>query len=77
MPGEKPIPLETLPKGTYPEWKSDEVYHQGDRVMIGDQVFEAKWWTEKEDPQSASLADPGFSWRPLSQEEIRELLKEE
>lgn len=77
LPGEKPIPLETLPKGTYPEWKSDEVYDQGDRVMIGDQAFEAKWWTEKEDPQSASLADPGFSWRTLSQEEIRELLKEE
>lgn len=77
LPGEKPIPQIYLPKGTYPEWKKGEVYIEGDRVMVGDNTYEAKWWTENENPQAAALDDPGFPWRVVTQEEVREILEEE
>lgn len=77
LPGEKPIPIVYLPKGTYDEWSGEAVYREGDRVMVGDNTYEAKWWTENENPQAAELDDPGFPWRVVTQEEIREILKEE
>lgn len=76
LEGEEPIPLLTLPAGHYPTWDADAVYTRGDRVMADGRAYEAKWWTERENPAAGQM-DPGSSpWRELTQEEIAELLGE-
>jgi chitinase len=49
---------------------------QGQRIMLDGVAFEAKWWTQGDNPASGQ-ADPGSSpWRTLTQEEIAKLLED-
>jgi len=50
LPEDEPYALPTVPAGTYPEWKSGQVYQKGARVVVDDVPFEAQWWTQAEDP---------------------------
>lgn len=75
LPGEKPLPQLSLPGDFYPAWDPEEIYLQGGRVMLDGVAFEAKWWTQGDNPVSGQ-ADPGSSpWRTLTQEEIGKLLE--
>ena len=76
LPGEKPVPLLELPDDFYPAWKPKTIYVQGQRIMLDGVAFEAKWWTQGDNPASGQ-ADPGSSpWRTLTQEEIAKLLED-
>ncbi len=75
MPGEKPVSMATLPKGTYPEWSGTDIYQAEDRVIFMDTPYEAKWWTQGDSP-AASTSNPDSSpWVILSQVEIEEIIK--
>jgi chitinase len=50
LPGDKPAPLPTVPSGTYMDWDVTEAYEAGSRVVIDDVPYEAKWWTQGQEP---------------------------
>ncbi len=75
LPGETPVEQLRLPETFYPRWDAETVYLRGDRVMFDGLPYEAKWWTEGENP-AAGQSDPGSTpWRALGQQEIEQLLK--
>ncbi len=39
---------------TNPSWDAATVYNTGDRVVVGDVLYEAKWWTLNNDPLTNS-----------------------
>ncbi|EXF25830.1 glycosyl hydrolase family 18 [Nesterenkonia sp. AN1] len=72
LPGETPLPVFTVEKGTYPAWKGSTSYDKGDRVLAEGTPYEAKWWTEGDSPD-ASQGDPDSSpWVPLTAEDVTE-----
>lgn len=74
LPGETPRPQLRLPADFYPTWDPAAVYQAGERVLLDDVAYEARWWTQGDSP-AAGQADPGASpWRVLTQEEIAALL---
>ncbi len=74
LPGETPIPIPTLPAGTYPEWSGTTTYVAGDRVQFSGIPFEAKWWTTGDSPE-ASSSDPDSSpWVALTAAQIQQIL---
>jgi chitinase len=58
LPGEHPAPLPTLPAGTYPAWSSSATYLAGARVLYDNVGYQAKWWTQGDQP-GATVNDPG------------------
>lgn len=60
MPDDEPFSLPTLPAGTYPDWTADAVYAKGSRVLLDGVPFEAKWWTQGDDP-SEGVTDHDLS----------------
>ncbi|MFD4705083.1 chitinase [Gottfriedia sp. NPDC058432] len=76
LPGEKPLPKVSLPKGTYQEWEEGAVYGAGDRVMVNGIPYEAKWWNKDENPEKPLANDDAAPWEQLTQDEIKKVLKE-
>ncbi|KDA04876.1 glycosyl hydrolase family 18 [Microbacterium sp. CH12i] len=50
LPDDEPFTLPTVAAGTYPEWIPAQMYETGARVVVDGVPFEAKWWTQGEDP---------------------------
>lgn len=50
LPGDTPAPLPTLPEGTYPAWDTEEPYTAGVRVQLEGVPYEAKWWSQGQEP---------------------------
>ncbi|MET3369151.1 glycosyl hydrolase family 18 protein [Arthrobacter sp. M2012083] len=74
LPGDRPKPEVTVPAGTYPVWSATAVYHKGDRVMLGQYVFEAKWWVQTQSPEAALQGSTDSAWMKLSHEELTKAL---
>jgi chitinase len=74
LPGETPIPVVSLPVGTYPVWSGNETYVKGQRVLFEGVAFEAKWWNIAASPDAATAAPDNSPWSPLTQEQVRELI---
>ncbi len=74
LPGEEPVPSPTLPEGTYPDWKTAEVYTQGQRVLFDGVPFSAKWWTQGDSPTARSTQSEPSPWERLSDAEIRRVV---
>jgi chitinase len=74
LPGETPIPIPTLPAGTYPEWLGTSVYEAGDRIQFKGLPFEAKWWTQGDSPEASSTDPDSSPWVPLTSAEIQKIL---
>ncbi|MFJ5954489.1 glycosyl hydrolase family 18 [Paenarthrobacter sp. NPDC092416] len=68
LPGDRPAPEITVPAGTYPEWSPETIYHKGDRVMLGQHVFEAKWWVQTQSPEAALQGSTDSAWMKLANE---------
>ena len=51
MPDDAPFTLPTVVAGTYPSWVPSQMYKGGDRVVVDGVPYEAKWWTQGEDPR--------------------------
>jgi chitinase len=73
LPGETPIPVPTLPSGTYPDWSGTSTYQKGDRVLFNGVPFQAKWWNQQDSPDAASSNPDGSPWVPLTQEQISQV----
>lgn len=76
LPGEKPVPQPTLPKGTYPNWSGDSEYNAGDRVLFYGVPYQAKWWTKGDSPAAASSSPDNSPWVPLTQAEVEKISNE-
>jgi chitinase len=73
LPGETPVPVPTLPAGTYAEWQGGSIYTKGDRVLFDEDAYEAKWWTQGDSPEAAAADKFASPWRMLTGSEITEL----
>jgi chitinase len=71
LPGETPVPVPTLPAGTYAEWQGGSIYTKGDRVLLDEDAYEAKWWTQGDSAEAAAADKFASPWRKLT--EITEL----
>lgn len=76
LPGEKPVPQPTLPKGTYPNWSGDAEYNGGDRILFNGIPYQAKWWTKGDSPAAASSNPDNSPWVPLTQAEVEKIISE-
>lgn len=65
LPGETPVPLPTVPPGTYPEWSGELTYQRGDRVLFDGLPYEARWWTRGDSPQAAEVDPDASPWLAL------------
>lgn len=64
-PGSRPPKPVVLVKGSFPAWSATKVYYQGDRVEFHGLPYEARWYTQGEQPIDELPSDPGSSWEPL------------
>ena len=52
-------------EGSYPAWSPTHVYHQGDRAGFRGLPYQARWYTQGEQPLAELPADPSAPWEPL------------
>lgn len=71
LPGETPAPQPTVSPGTFPAWNRDVIYKAGARVMLDGVAYQAKWWTQGDDPSHQS-GDPSHPspWQPLTAQQV-------
>jgi len=74
LPGETPVPVPTVPADAYPGWDGAVVYKEGDRVIVGQYAFEAKWYNEGEPPAAASTDPDSSPWVALSDAQVQEVI---
>ena len=60
LPGDSPAPLPTMPSGTYPQWDPMKAYFAGTRVQMGLVPYQAKWWTQGQQPGISAVG--GAPW---------------
>lgn len=51
------------PNISAPEWQAEQVYQKGDVVMFGEELYQARWWTQFEAPGPAWT-----SWERIKQD---------
>lgn len=71
LPGEKPIAVPKLPRGTYPAWDQKTSYRKGERVMLHGTAFTAKWFTTGSSPDARATQAAPSPWRQLTDAEVR------
>jgi vibriolysin len=49
-----------VPGCNEPAWNASTVYVNGDRASINGQVYQAKWWTQGQNPSAGT--DPWYVW---------------
>jgi len=76
LPGEKPVPVPTLPAGTYKDWSGAAVYEKGDRILFEGLAFEAKWWTQGDSPEASSTEPDASPWVALTVEQLNAVINE-
>ncbi|UHA73377.1 glycoside hydrolase family 19 protein [Paenibacillus sp. 481] len=54
-------------QATAPAWDQNKAYSTGDKVTYNGKVYEAKWWTQGENPES-SLTNPNSGWKQVGAE---------
>jgi chitinase len=74
LKGEKPIPVPTLPDGSYPYWQGSIAFQKGDRVIFDSVPYEAKWWTQGDSPAAASSDPDSSSWVPLTLQQVKDAI---
>lgn len=74
LPGDRPIPQPTIPKGTYPSWSSKAIYNRGQRIIFEGVPYQAKWWNQGESPATISSDPEGSSWAKLTQAQINAIV---
>lgn len=64
-PGSHAPKLVKLVAGNFPAWSASAVYHEGDRVSFRGMPYEARWYTQGEQPLAELPSDPSAPWEPL------------
>ncbi|HEX3737216.1 MAG TPA: chitinase [Solirubrobacterales bacterium] len=54
-----------LVSGKFPAWSPTKVYHQGDRATFRGLPYQARWYTQGEQPLAELPVDPSAPWEPL------------
>lgn len=57
--------LVRLFSGRLPGWSASTVYHQGDKVSFVGLPYEARWYTQGEQPREELPSSPSAPWQPL------------
>jgi chitinase len=52
-------------EGSFAKWSPTAVYHEGDRVEFAGQPYQARWYTQGEQPLAQLPSDPSAPWEPL------------
>jgi chitinase len=52
-------------EGNFPKWSPSIVYHEGDRVSFDGHPYQARWYTQGEQPKAELPSDPSAPWEPL------------
>jgi chitinase len=63
--GSKAPKLVKIDKGDHPKWSPTTVYHEGDKVNFEGLPYEARWYTQGEQPLAELPSDPSAPWEPL------------
>jgi chitinase len=63
--GSKAPKLVKLVSGDFPSWSPTRVYHEGDRVSFQGLPYQARWYTQGEQPLAELPADTSAPWEPL------------
>lgn len=63
--GSKAPKLVKLDQGNHPRWSPTAVYHEGDRVSFEGLPYEARWYTQGEQPLDELPSNPSAPWEPL------------
>jgi chitinase len=56
-------PVPTVADGTYPAWDGTATYQEGDRVVFRNYAYEAKWWTQGNQPGIDVPDQGGTAWK--------------
>lgn len=70
LPGDRPAPTTTIAPGLLPAWSGTATYEGGDRVERRGAPYEAKWWTQGDDPLRESDLTYTSPWEPLTAEDV-------
>jgi chitinase len=66
VPADSKAPkLVKLVSGDFPNWSATQVYHEGDRVDFRGLPYQARWYTQGEQPLAELPSDPSAPWEPL------------
>lgn len=71
---ERPIPVPTLPPGSYPEWEGTHTYDKKSRVLFEGVPYQAKWWNQGESPEASHSNPDGSPWTALDVKDVKEEL---
>ncbi|WP_035876870.1 chitinase [Cryobacterium sp. MLB-32] len=74
LPGDRPAAVLAVPAGTYDDWSAAIVYQQGQRVLLGNRAFEAKWWTQGDSPQASLDGSDSSPWMLVSDADVQKIL---
>lgn len=70
LPGDRPPATTTIPPGRLPGWAGTATYEAGDRVERHGAAYEAKWWTQGDDPIRESDLTYTSPWERLTLEDL-------
>ncbi len=65
LPTDHPPVIPTLPPGTYPAWSPTAAYKQGSKVLRDGLPYQAKYYTEGDDPAAVLTNPAGSPWKAL------------
>ncbi|HXF31636.1 MAG TPA: chitinase [Solirubrobacterales bacterium] len=66
VPADSTAPkLVKLTSADAPAWSPTRVYHEGDRVSFDGMPYQARWYTQGEQPKAELPSDPSAPWEPL------------
>jgi chitinase len=60
-----PTLVKTVSGPLGPKWSPSAVYHEGDRVNFDGLPYQARWYTQGEQPLAQLPSDPSAPWEPL------------
>ncbi|MBA8816869.1 chitinase [Microbacterium halimionae] len=70
LPTDQPFTLPTVAEGTYAPWDKETNYPAGERVVVKNVPFVAKWWTQGEDPMDAVTDQTQSAWELLDSDSV-------
>ncbi len=65
LPGDHPPVIPTLKPGTYPNWSPTVAYRQGQKVIRDGLGYQAKYYTQGDDPAEVLTNPSGSPWKAL------------
>ena len=75
LAGETPAPTLEVPDDIAPAWTGSTTYEGGEIVLFDGTLYQARWWTQGDSPESAHVDASASPWRILDDDEVRELVE--